>query len=169
MICKTEHCDAARKYKIKKIIFTISVAIHGFSHSNTDENGAPNYFNDYGRTKYQAEKIFKKWQTEDVKNRTLVIARPTVVFGEGNRGNVFNLLNQIASGKFLMIDNGKNKKSMAYVKNVAAFLEYSLRFKPGMHIYNYIDKPDFDMNTLVSKIREVLFKKIMLVFVYLHF
>ena len=24
--------------------------------------------------------------------------RPTVIFGEGNRGNVFNLLNQIASG-----------------------------------------------------------------------
>jgi nucleoside-diphosphate-sugar epimerase len=48
---------------------------------------------------------------------------------------------------------------MAYVENVAAFLEYSLSFKPGSHIYNYIDKSDFDMNTLVSKVRKTLFGK----------
>ena len=58
-----------------------------------------------------------------------------------------------------MFGNGKNKKSMAYVENVAAFLEYSLSFKPGLHIYNYIDKPDFDMNTLVSEARKTLFGK----------
>jgi nucleoside-diphosphate-sugar epimerase len=46
---------------------------------------------------------------------------------------------------------------MAYVENVAAFIEYSLSFKPGLHIYNYIDKPDFDMNTLVSETRKSLF------------
>ena len=56
-----------------------------------------------------------------------------------------------------MFGNGRNKKSMAYVENVAAFLEYSLSFKPGVHIYNYIDKPDFDMNSLVSETRKTLF------------
>ena len=34
-----------------------------------------------------------------------------------------------------------------------------MSFKPGLHIYNYIDKPDFDMNTLVSEARKTLFKK----------
>ena len=58
-----------------------------------------------------------------------------------------------------MFGNGRNRKSMAYVENVAAFLEYSLSFKPGLHIYNYIDKPDFDMNTLVSEARKTLFGK----------
>ena len=29
----------------------------------------------------------------------------------------------------------------------------------GIHIYNYIDKPDFDMNRLVSKARKILFDK----------
>lgn len=151
-------CNAARKYGIKKIIFTSSVAVYGFSTGNTDESGAHNYFNDYGRTKHLAEKVFIDWQKENL-DRTIVIIRPTVVFGEGNRGNVYNLLNQIASGKFFMIGNGKNKKSMAYVENVAAFLEYSLSFNPGIHIYNYIDKPDLDMNTLVSKVRNILFTK----------
>lgn len=152
-------CEAARKYDIRKIVFTSSVAIYGFAPVNTDESGEHNYFNDYGRTKYLAEQVYKKWQAEDPENRTLIIVRPTVIFGEGNRGNVYNLLKQIASGRFAMFGNGKNKKSMAYVENVAAFLEYSLSFKSGLHIYNYIDKPDFDMNALVKEVRKTLFGK----------
>lgn len=152
-------CEAARKYSINKIIFTSSVAIYGFAPANTNESGSPNFFNEYGRTKYLAEQVYKKWHAEDPENRTLVIVRPTVIFGEGNRGNVFNLLKQIASGRFMMFGNGKNKKSMAYAENVADFLEYSLSFNPGLHIYNYIDKPDFDMNALVSNARKTLFKK----------
>ena len=152
-------CQAARAQRIDKIIFTSSVAIYGFAPADTNEFGDPNYFNDYGRTKYLAEQVYKEWQSEDPENRTLVIVRPTVIFGEGNRGNVYNLLKQIASRRFVMFGNGKNRKSMAYVENVAAFLEYSLSFKPGLHIYNYIDKPDFDMNTLISESRKTLFGK----------
>lgn len=152
-------CVAARKFNIKKIIFTSSVAIYGFAPENTDESGSPNYFNDYGRTKYLAEQVYKKWQAEDPENRTLIIIRPTVIFGEGNRGNVYNLLNQIASGRFIMIGNGKNIKSMAYVENVAAFIEHSLSFDKGIHVYNYVDKPDFDMNTLISKTRMTIYGK----------
>ena len=152
-------CEAARKLGINKIIFTSSVAIYGFAPVETDESGQPNYFNDYGRTKYLAEQVYKEWQAEDPENRTLVIVRPTVIFGEGNRGNVYNLLKQVASRRFVMFGNGKNRKSMAYVENVVAFLEHSLSFKPGLHIYNYIDKPDFDMNALVSLARKTLFGK----------
>jgi len=152
-------CFAASKHGIDKIIFTSSVAIYGFAPPNTDESGKPNYFNDYGRTKYIAEQVYKKWQAEDPDNRTLVIVRPTVIFGEGNRGNVYNLMKQVASGRFVMFGNGRNRKSMAYVENVVAFLEHSLLFKPGLHVYNYIDKPDFDMNSLISSARKILFKK----------
>ena len=67
-----------------------------------------------------------------------------------------NLLKQIASRKFVMIGNGKNRKSMAYVENVAAFIEYALDFKPGVHLYNFIDKPDFSMNSLVAKVNDIL-------------
>ena len=152
-------CQAACKHGINQIIFTSSVAIYGFAPADTDESGEINYFNNYGRTKYLAEQVYKAWQEEDPKRRTLVIVRPTVIFGEGNRGNVYNLLRQIDSRRFVMTGNGSNKKSMAYVENISAFLEYCLSFKPGLHIYNYIDKPDFDMNTLISEVRKTLFGK----------
>ena len=149
-------CDVARAKGINKVVFTSSVAVYGFAPLGTNESGAIAPFNDYGRTKWEAEQVYKQWQAEDPQNRTLVIVRPTVVFGERNRGNVFNLLRQIASGKFVMVGSGINRKSMAYVENVAAFLEYSLGFKPGVHIYNYIDKPDFTMNTLVAHVNRLL-------------
>ena len=152
-------CKAARKHNISKIIFTSSVAIYGFAPAGTDESGGPNYFNDYGRTKFFAEGVYKEWQAEDPDNRSLVIIRPTVIFGEGNRGNVYNLLKQISTRRFVMFGDGKNRKSMAYVENIAAFLEYCLSFDPGLHVYNYIDKPDLDMNTLITKARKTLFGK----------
>lgn len=152
-------CDVAEAKGINKIIFTSSVAVYGFSPIGTDESGAINFFNDYGRTKYEAEQVYKNWQAKDPNNRSLVIVRPTVVFGEQNRGNVYNLFKQIASGKFLMVGKGLNVKSMAYVENVASFLEFTLNFGPGIHLYNYVDKPDFDMNTLVAKINKNLGRK----------
>lgn len=149
-------CTVAREKGVKTIIFTSTVAVYGFAPIGTDESGKIAPFNDYGRTKFEAEQVFKAWQAESPTERTLVIIRPTVVFGEQNRGNVYNLLRQIASGKFVMVGSGENRKSMAYVENVAAFIEYSMSFKPGVHIYNFIDKPDFTMNTLVGSVNRIL-------------
>jgi nucleoside-diphosphate-sugar epimerase len=149
-------CSVARQKGINKIVFTSTVAVYGFAPLGTDETGEIAPFNDYGRSKYAAELIFKEWQQEDPTNRPLVIVRPTVVFGEQNRGNVYNLLRQIASGRFVMIGKGENLKSMAYVENVATFLKFAITFQPGVHVYNYIDKPDFTMNKLVSTVHRIL-------------
>ena len=91
--------EACEVKKIKRIIFTSSVAVYGFAKMNTDEDGEINPFNEYGKTKFKAERVFEKWRSKS-KDRSLIIVRPTVIFGEGNRGNVYNLFNQIASKKF---------------------------------------------------------------------
>jgi nucleoside-diphosphate-sugar epimerase len=149
-------CAVAKEKNVQTIIFTSTVAVYGFAPIGTGESGKIAPFNDYGRTKYEAEQVFKVWQAEAPSERSLVIIRPTVVFGEQNRGNVYNLLRQIASGKFIMVGSGENRKSMAYVENIAAFIEYSMSFKPGVHIYNFIDKPDFTMNQLVGSVKRIL-------------
>jgi nucleoside-diphosphate-sugar epimerase len=150
-------CNVCIKLEIKKILFTSSVAVYGFAPLGTDETGSINYFNDYGRTKWLAEEKYRSWLVSNPEN-SLTIIRSTVIFGEQNRGNVYNLLRQIAGGKFLMVGNGTNIKSMAYVENVATFIEYNLNNSSGEHLFNYIDKPDFDMNTLVSEVNRVLGK-----------
>ena len=149
-------CQIATEKKIQRIIFTSTVAVYGFAPIGTDESGKISPFNHYGRTKYEAEKVFMACQAEDPHERTLVIIRPTAVFGEQNRGNVYNLLKQVASARMIMVGDGKNRKSIAYVENVAAFIEYAINFKPGIHLYNYIDKPDFSMDSLVKYINKIL-------------
>lgn len=150
--------DVAEELGINRILFTSSVAVYGFAPRNTDEAGELNPFNEYGRTKMEAEKVFRAWQLKSF-SRTLVVVRPTVVFGERNRGNVYNLLRQMASGRFVMVGHGRNLKSMAYVENVAAFIQHCLNAEPGVYTYNYIDKPDLDMNTLVRHVNVLMGKR----------
>lgn len=152
-------CTVAREKGISAIVFTSSVAVYGFAPIGTDEMGAIAPFNEYGRTKFEAEEIFRVWQREAPDVRSLVIVRPTVVFGEQNRGNVYNLLRQIASGRFLMIGPGTNRKSLAYVENVAALLEQAVSARPGIHTMNYVDQPDFSMNELVILVYRTLGKR----------
>jgi nucleoside-diphosphate-sugar epimerase len=45
---------------------------------------------------------------------------------------------------------------MAYVENVASFLRYAMTTAPGVHTYNYVDKPDFTMNELIGVIDAAL-------------
>jgi GlcNAc-P-P-Und epimerase len=148
-------CDAARSNGIDRIVFTSSVAVYGFTSKETDETGIIKPFNDYGRTKAEAEAVYRDWLAEDPIRRSLVIVRPTVVFGERNRGNVYNLLRQATRNGSIMIGSGRNRKSLAYVCNISAFLEHSLGLPSGEHVFNYVDKPDFDMNSLTALIRSL--------------
>lgn len=88
-------CVVAREKRVKAIVFTSTVAVYGFTEIGTDESGKIAPFNDYSRTKHEAEQVFKAWQAEAPTERMLVIIRPTVIFGEQNRGNVYNLLRQL--------------------------------------------------------------------------
>jgi hypothetical protein len=47
---------------------------------------------------------------------------------------------------------------MAYVDNVSRFISHLLRGPPRLHIYDYVDKPDFTMNELIATIRASLGK-----------
>jgi GlcNAc-P-P-Und epimerase len=146
--------QVCREKQIGRMIFTSSVAVYGFAEPGTDERGAINPFNEYGRTKFEAEEVFRKWQAET--SGSLLIVRPTVIFGPGNRGNVYNLLQQIASGRFVMIGSGANKKSIAYIANVVDFLDACLSEHANCAVYNYVDEPNLTMSELVAEVRQRL-------------
>ncbi|MEG1607972.1 MAG: NAD-dependent epimerase/dehydratase family protein [Mucinivorans sp.] len=146
---------------ITRIIFTSSVAVYGLNKKDPDENHTADPFNHYGKSKWQAEEVLREWLSQNPDERNLNILRPTVIFGERNRGNVYNLLKQISGGAFRMIGRGENKKSMAYVGNIVAFIEFLLAQKQkGYNVYNYVDTPDFTMNELVDHVSKVLKKHI---------
>lgn len=153
--------DKMDELGVKNLIFTSSVAVYGLNKKNPDENHNIDPFNHYGKSKWQAEETINEWFNSDPSSKTVTIIRPTVIFGERNRGNVYNLLKQISSGRFLMIGSGQNKKSMAYVGNIVSFIRNRIESEiEGFHIYNYVDKPDFTMVELLKQVGESLKIKI---------
>lgn len=152
---------AMNKNGVKNIIFASSVAVYGLNKVNPDESHPKDPFNHYGKSKWQAEEVLREWYNEEPDSRSLTIIRPTVIFGERNRGNVYNLLKQIAGGKFAMVGSGTNYKSMAYVGNIVEFIKYKLlNVEKGYEVYNYVDKPDLNMNQLVAEVEKSLDKKV---------
>ena len=141
---------------LDSLIFTSSVAVYGLNKLYPNENTNPHPFNHYGKSKLEAEMVIEKWYNNSNQKKMISIIRPTVIFGERNRGNVYNLFKQIASGKFLMVGDGRNKKSMAYVGNVCAFIVEISKINNSFQIYNYSDKPDFTMNDLVILIEKTM-------------
>ena len=151
---------AMEKNGVKRIVFFSSVAVYGLNKKNPTEEHPADPFNHYGKSKWQAEQVLQEWYKTHP-DWNINIIRPTVIFGERNRGNVYNLLKQIQSGKFLMVGKGDNKKSMAYVGNIVAFVKFMIDEKTtGYNVFNYIDKPDFTMNDLVGHVEKVLNKHI---------
>jgi GlcNAc-P-P-Und epimerase len=149
---------AAKSLGISQLVFTSSVSIYGHTTFEVEEDYPPQPINDYGKSKLLAERELLHWAS-DTDNLALTIVRPTVIFGPGNRGNVWNLLRQMSHGPFVMIGNGQNRKSVAYVENVSAFLIQCLTAKVGTHVFNYADKPDLSMTELTQLVGEQMNRK----------
>jgi len=151
---------ALKKNDVNRLIFTSTVAVYGLNSGTPNEESPIKPFNDYGKSKYKAETIFSKWADADNRN-CLITVRPTVIFGEKNRGNVYNLLHQLSSGNFIMVGKGTNRKSMGYILNLTSFLATLPKAAPGKIVYNYADKPDLCMNELIKIFHHTLGKNSM--------
>jgi nucleoside-diphosphate-sugar epimerase len=149
------------KFGITKLLFTSSVAVYGLNKENPTEEHPVDPFNYYGKSKFEAEELLREWYLKAPLQRTLIIIRPTVVFGPNNRGNVYNLLRQIATGKFIMIGSGNNKKSMSFIENITGFIKYCIdQNMSGYQLFNYSDKPDLTTKQLVNHSQKLLEGKI---------
>ena len=146
-------CAVASRNDVRLIVFSSSVAVYGDVAEDADERTAPKPTSPYGASKLAAEQVYRHWQNEDPSKRTLVLVRPAAIVGEGGRGNVNVLLSQVAASRFVMVGAGRNVQSLAYVENVAAFIEFALSFTPGVHVYNYVDKPDLAVHELIALVR----------------
>lgn len=143
-------CEGMDEAGVRRMMFTSSVAIYGFDTQDGDEATPPAPANHYGKSKLEAEQVLRDWLARGG-GRSAAIMRPCAVFGPSNRGNIFNLFRQVMSGRFLMVGDGRNRKSMAFVDNVVEAILFMMD-RPGTEVVNYADKPDLPMNELVELI-----------------
>lgn len=152
-------CDAATKHGINKIVFYSSVAVYGDIKEPSSERSPENPNLPYGASKLAGEKVLHKWAKEDA-NRSVLIVRPTVVYGERNVANMFRLIHQIKKGRYFHIGKGDNIKSIAYVKNlVDATLYLMNKMSSGVQTFNYADEPQLTSRSIGACISTSLGRK----------
>jgi len=108
--------------KIKHFIFFSSVKTMTEESENTlDETFTPNPTTPYGESKLIAEKLVADTGKKYGFKTTSI--RLSLVYGPGNKGNIYKMIESVDKGRFIMIGRGENKRSMVYVENVvdAAF------------------------------------------------
>src|SRR4051794_27081854 len=91
---------AAEVCGIKTIVFASSVALYGLGQEESNETSGLLPFNDYGKSKLQAEEILRHWATRDPTYR-LVIIRLAATFGPGSSGNLHRMIKEIANDRFV--------------------------------------------------------------------
>jgi GlcNAc-P-P-Und epimerase len=155
-------CTAATRHGINSIIFYSSVAVYGLRNEISTEGLEPKPDSPYGASKLAGEKVLVEWASQN-QNRTVIIIRPTVVYGIHNKANMFNLIKQIDSGLYFHIGRAENIKSIAYVENlVSATLFLHDKLGAGVHIFNYADEPQLTSKKIGDTIASTLGKKISL-------
>lgn len=147
-------CAWAAKNDCLRIIFTSSISPYGPSEKEKDEKSLPVPTTAYGGSKLAAEKIHQTWQARDSINRQLVIARPGVVFGPGEGGNVSRLIKAVLRRYFFYTGNQNTRKAGTYVKELCNAMLWTLTqqeqtgnrtslfnmsMNPGPSIKEYVD------------------------------
>ena len=158
----TNVCDSMQQHGVKKLCFFSTVALYGQQDTPPTETTTPAPNSPYGATKFAAEKVCMQWCEADPTNQCLIM-RPTVIFGPNSFANMFSLIRQIDSGKFLRVGKMANIKSLAFVDNIVStsielWIEKN-QPKQGIELFNYVDIPDLSSRQIVENVYRQLDRK----------
>ncbi len=131
----------AEANQINTIVFTSSISVYGPSEQVVDETSPLNPVSAYGRSKRLAEQVHEQWR-RGVEGRRLIVVRPAVVFGPGERGNYTSLSKALRGGYFFYPGRRDTVKSGGYVDELCSALDFALS-RPDPYILFNFAYPDF--------------------------
>jgi UDP-N-acetyl-alpha-D-quinovosamine dehydrogenase len=111
---------------VRSFVYMSSIKVNGEC-SPLDTNGIPSRFSGdddphpttpYGRTKWEAERALHK--IADGTAMRLIVLRPPLVYGPGQKGNLLHLMGAVDRGIPLPFASLDNRRSLIDVKNLAA-------------------------------------------------
>ena len=139
---------------VSNIVHYSTVSVYGHNNTLTDETAVLKPNNAYGKTKLASEDILIRWQKQRT-NRNLTILRPSVIYGEDNFANMYNLLSLLSKKFPVTIGNGNYVKSMIAVENLIDITVFSLEKMKGVQIYNCTDEPYPTLRECMEYISEI--------------
>ena len=109
----------------------------------------------YGASKLAGEESLRR--EAEASSMKWVILRPSVIYGEHDRGNTLRLVRAIDRGWFVRVGNGNARKSMTYVQNVVDALLASLAHPhPGGRVFNVSDRRAYGFDDVAAAIARSL-------------
>ncbi|MBN9316189.1 MAG: NAD(P)-dependent oxidoreductase [Devosia sp.] len=118
-----EVCRFADRAGAERINFTSTMGVYGPQEERVDEDTVPRPSTAYGRSKLLAEQTHEDWQKARP-GRRLVIIRPAVTFGEGERGNFTRLARLLRRGLFVYPARKDTIKACAPVEQLPACIDF---------------------------------------------
>ncbi|HEX3099442.1 MAG TPA: NAD(P)-dependent oxidoreductase [Patescibacteria group bacterium] len=137
-------CAWAEQVNCDNIVFTSSIATYGGDETTKDENTLTMPLTPYGVSKLTAEKIHVAWQ-KTKPGRKLLIVRPGVIFGAGERGNVTRMVKAVLGHYFFFSGNKAVRKAGGYVKELCRSMAFMMNWQnehnQGITLFNFTMDP----------------------------
>lgn len=118
-------CEYAAAMRTPTLVFTSSISVYGRTTGATDESGPLRPVTAYGNSKLAAEQIHAAWQAGAARRR-LVIVRPGVIYGPGDRGNIRRMVQAVRRGRFFIPGDPGVYKSYGYIYGLLDSIRFAL-------------------------------------------
>ena len=150
---------ALRGVGVERMVFVSSICAAGLDHcphpipEDADARFRPDDF--YGRYKNDAERGLERVAAET--GLHLAILRPTIVYGEGDRGNLVPLVDAIRRERLALWGHGENQMRLCSAANLArACVEAALQGMADDRIVNVGDSECLSLREVCRRIAAAL-------------
>lgn len=138
---------------IRNLFFTSSMSALGRMEAPTGEDGFPYPETAYGVSKLVAEKIHEAWLAADSRRR-LIVCRPAVIFGPGDRENVARIVAAVRRGYFAFPADPSIVKAYGYIYGLLESVRFVLGRSEPMITYHYAERDCVSLRQMVRIIGE---------------
>ncbi len=153
---------ASSENKVKKFLYISSNSAQGYNLDRKipmTEEGPDRPYTDYGKSKWKAEQIVKKFQNKNILQT--VILRPCWFYGPGPGQIMTELINYIKKGRPPIFGSGQNLRTMSYIDNtVSAILSAINSEKTNGQMYWIGDEKPYKLIDVYNEIARQLDVKI---------
>jgi GlcNAc-P-P-Und epimerase len=146
--------EAAAANSAQTFVFLSSSAVYGPGPFERVEESAP--LN--AKTPYAVSKVTSENWLQSFKGiPNIIILRPSLVFGEGDRGNLLSLIREVKSSRYRHVGAASTGKSVIYSRDLARAIALCLEKLPtGLHLLNVANPEPVSMKDLAEEIAKAL-------------
>jgi nucleoside-diphosphate-sugar epimerase len=145
--------ELIKELDLKNVIHYSTVSVYGHNNILKDENAELKPNNPYGLTKLKSEELLLDWQRKH--NTNLTILRPSVIYGENNYANMYNLMAMLSKKIPITVGSGNYIKSLIALENLIDITIFVSNKMSGIQIYNCTDEPYPTLDEIMTSISMV--------------